>query len=575
MITGGGAMHLNDSMGNSPLLKVTYHHHEQAAAIAAEGYYRASGRPAAVVVTTGPGGTNAITGLLGQWTDSIPAIYISGQVKRETTISHYPELRIRQVGDQEVDIISVVNPLTKYAKTVTQPHEIRRVMDTAWQMATSGRKGPVWVDVPMDIQGAVADEDKMITTVEAIASPAAIAKDGDLDQVIALLMQSKRPVLLAGHGIRLADAQRDLRPLIERMGIPVVSSFNGFDLIPTDHPLFVGRIGTIGDRAGNFALQNADLLLSVGSRNNIRQVSYDWASYARHAKKIVVEIDEAELKKPTVIPDIPVLADAGDFLRRLFERLHGVALPDWQWWREWVYARKIKYPVVLADYEKIEQSVHPYYFVQRFTQQLSKEAMVVAGNGTACVVLFQAGHVKEGQRMFWNSGNASMGYDLPAAIGASVATGHGEVVCLTGDGSLQMNLQELATVKHLQLPIKLFVLNNGGYLSIRQTQTNYFQGRYVGCDEKSGLSFPDLRWIAAAYGFPYFRIDSHHALDQQIAEVLAVKGPVVCEVMLTHDYTFSPKLSSEKLPDGRMVSKPLEDMYPFLSEDELASNMLY
>ncbi len=575
MITGGGAMHLNDSVGNHPELHVTYHHHEQAASIAAEGYFRVSGKPAAVLVTTGPGGTNAITGLLGQWTDSIPAIYISGQVKQATTIASCPEWGVRQLGDQEVDIISVVRPLTKYAKTVTQPLEIKQMMDTAWRIATTGRMGPVWIDVPMDIQGAIIDEEKLMESDEMVKNVLVNVKEAEIHQVIELLTQAKRPVLLAGHGIRLAGAQGDFLHLIEQLGIPVLSTFNGFDLIPSNHPLYVGRIGTIGDRAGNFALQNADLLLSIGSRNNIRQVSYDWSTYARHAKKIIVDIDEAELNKPTVKPDLPIHADAGHFIRRLQALLQHITLLDWQWWREWTQTRKMNYPVVLTEYETIESMVHPYYFIKQLTDHLSNDAVVVAGNGTACVVLFQAGIVKKGQRIFWNSGNAAMGYDVPASIGASIATGNGEVICVTGDGSLQMNLQEFATVMHNQLPIKFIVLNNGGYLSIRQTQTNYFNGRYVGCDENSGISFPDLSKIASAYGFPYFRIDSHQGLDQQVANILSIQGPVVCEVMLTSEYTFSPKLSSEKLPDGRMISKPLEDMYPFLTTEELASNMLY
>lgn len=576
MITGGGAMHLNDSLGNCKEIEYLCNHHEQASAIAAEGYSRASGKLAVVVVTSGPGGTNTLTGVLGQWLDSVPVLYLSGQVKLETTIESCRDIGLRQLGDQEINITDIVKPFTKFAAIIKHPSQIRALLEQAIHHATHGRPGPVWLDIPLDIQGALVDEDKLpgYEAPESKARPEADPLPMHVSQTIEAMKQAKRPVLLAGHGIRLARAQSMFLELAEQTGMPVVSSFNGFDLIATDHPSFIGRIGTIGDRAGNFAVQNADLLLSLGSRNNIRQISYNWSAFARAARKIVVDIDPAELKKPTLQPDIAIHADALAFLRELKRQLETEQLPRWDDWRAWCIERKVRYPVVLPEYRSVSRWVHPYHFMDVLSECLEPGATVVAGDGTACVALFQAGKVKQGQRMFWNSGCASMGYDLPAGIGACFARGKQDTVCLAGDGSLQMNIQELQTVVHHQLPIKLFVLNNHGYKSIQQTQEAYFAGRYVGCGEGSGVSFPDICKVGRAYGLPVARIDRHDGLKEQIRQVLSTPGPVICEVMLTPDYTFAPKLSSERKPDGRIVSKPLEDMYPFLDREELKANLL-
>ncbi|MBI3073274.1 MAG: thiamine pyrophosphate-binding protein [Deltaproteobacteria bacterium] len=573
LITGGGAMHLNDAFGRQPGLSYTCNHHEQACAIAAEGYYRASGRMAAVQVTSGPGGTNTLTGVYGQWTDSIPALYISGQVKQETTVECCRELGLRQLGDQEATIVDIVRPVTKYAAIVKSARSIRAHLEKAFHEATTGRMGPVWLDVPLDIQGApIAD---------AAALPGFHAASGTFDRgamnervedLVAALAKSQRPVIVAGHGVRLAHAESELAAVIDRLKIPVICSLNGYDLVPTDHPSFIGRPGTIGTRAGNFALQNADLLLCLGTRNNIRQVSYTWGAFARAALKVVVDIDAAELNKPTVRPDLAIHADAGDFLRALLGRLDGVSFPAWGGWLEWCQARRNRYPV-LRDQPQHDGRVHPYVFIDTLTRALPEGATLVSGDGTASVALFQAGFVKRGQRVFCNSGCAAMGYDLPAAIGAAVALGGRDVVCLAGDGSLQLNIQELQTVAHHRLPIKLFVLSNQGYQSIRQTQETYF-GKFVGCSEESGLSFPNIERLATAYGLPTAVIERPEKLDDQVRAVLSRPGPVVCDVRLDVDYLFNPKLSSERKPDGRMVSKPLEDLSPLLPRDEFATNML-
>ena len=572
MISGGGAMHLNDSLGHGDGLTYACCHHEQACAIAAEGYYRASGRMAAVNVTTGPGGTNALTGVLGQWTDSIPALYLSGQVKQATTLAAAPGLGLRQLGDQECDILALVRPITKFAATVTRPQDVRRLLEEALHHARTGRPGPVWLDVPMDLQGALVDP----ATLEAFVLPEPdLAAVPHLDELMARLASAERPLLIAGHGIRLAGAQALFLEVAARLGLPVLTTFNGFDLIPTDHPLFIGRPGTLGTRAGNFALRNADLILTLGTRNNIRQVSYNWAAFAPGAFKVVVDVDPAELAKPTLRPDLPIQADALVFLTALAHRLadapQATARPAWL---AWCQARRDRYPVVPFDHPRGGEALDPYHFMEALGQVLPEGAVVVAGNGTACVALFQAGLVKPGQRQFWNSGTASMGYDLPAAIGAALARPGEPIICLAGDGSLQMNLQELQTLVHHQLPIKLFVLANGGYQSIRQTQDAFFEGRHVACGPDSGVSFPDPVLLAGAYGIPSNRITGPDDLPAGLRLALASEGPWLCEVQLDQACVFKPKTASVKLADGQMVSKPLEDMYPFLSKDELATNLL-
>ena len=573
MITGGGAMHLNDSIGRNPSLECVFHHHEQACAIAAEGYSRVTGGLAVVNVTTGPGGLNTLTGVMGQWTDSVPVLYVSGQVKFETTIQSHPSLKLRQLGDQEVDIISVVKPLTKFACSVRNPREIGKAIDRAIAIALSGRPGPVWVDVPMDVQGALVDESELEMYDQE-------DMEGSGDEIVSLLskaseliLRAERPVIVAGHGIRIAKAISEFFDLLSVMKVPVLSTFNGYDIIASDHPLFAGRIGTIGTRSGNFALQNSDLIISIGSRNNIRQVSYNWEFFGRLAKKIVVDIDPDELAKRTVVPDIPICGDAREFISGLLSDFKGKKLPDWSRWIDWCIARRDRYPVT-AEKQVQTDRVNPYLFIDALTRTMEEGDIAVAGNGTACVAFFQAGMVKKGQRVFWNSGCASMGYDLPAAIGACIGSNNRKTICIAGDGSLQMNIQELQTVAHRGLPIKIFVLNNGGYISIKQTQKNFFGLPYIGCDDSSGVSFPDLSKIAGAYGIGYMRIDSHDRIEKNIQSVLGDDGPCLCEVLLERDYIFSPKLSSEKKPDGRIISKPLEDMYPFLDRKEFAENMI-
>jgi acetolactate synthase I/II/III large subunit len=575
MISGGGAMHLNDSLGNYPKLKYWTNHHEQACAIAAEGYYRACGKMAVVNITSGPGGLNCLTGVLGQWTDSIPVLYISGQVKFETTLYSCKEIGLRQLGDQEVDIISIVKPLTKYAVVLDDPYNVKKVIEKAIFIANSGRKGPVWIDIPLNVQGAMIDETKL---VDNDFSEDNLSINGEelihkVNDIVKLILNAKRPIIIAGHGIRLSGAQKDFKQLLLSLKIPVVTTFNGIDLISTDHPNYAGRIGTLGNRSGNFALQNADLILCLGSRNNIRQTSYNWQDFGNRAVKVIVDIDPAELNKPTLKPDIPIQADIKRFCEIFLSFITKTSVPDFSTWMIWVKERLIKYPSVLTEF-KNSKDVHPYYFVKRLTELLASDSILVAGNGTACVAVFQAGEVKEGQRMFWNSGCAAMGYDLPASIGASIGTDKKDIICLAGDGSIQMNIQELQTLKQFNLPVKIFYLNNGGYISIMQTQDNFFEGRRVACDIKSGVSFPDIIKLGEAYEIPTYTISETIDIDSKLKIILNHPGPIICEVVLSQNYIFSPKVASEKMPDGRIVSKPLDDMFPFLERDEYNSNLV-
>lgn len=576
LVTGGGAMHLNDAIGRCRGLKHVCCHHEQACAMAAESYCRLTGKLAAVNVTTGPGGTNAITGVWGAWTDSIGMIVISGQVKFETVVRS-TNLPLRQLGDQELDIVQVAAPITKYAEMVTDPQTIRYHLEKALFLAKSGRPGPVWLDIPMNVQGALIDPDTLPGFDPAELGPV----DDDTarlpqlcEKIAQLCREAERPVIFAGSGVRLAGAQAALIALADRWGVPVVTAWNAHDLIWNDHPAFVGRPGTIGDRAGNFAVQNADFLLVLGSRLNIRQISYNWENFAYRAYKVVVDIDQAELKKPTIHPDLPVQANVADVLAQLLALPAQQAPAKHTEWLAWCRERTAKYPVVLPEYHDSADGINPYVFMEALFQHLPENQIVVTGDGTACVTSFQAAFLKPGQRLYTNSGCASMGYDLPAAIGAAFGSPSSDIVCLAGDGSIQMNLAELQTIKMHDLPVKLFVLNNQGYHSIRQTQQNYFPDNVIGCGTDSGLGFAPFSKLADACGFAYHAARSEAELSSAITGTLSGAGPQMCEVFLDLNQQFAPKVSSRKLEDGRMVSAPLEDMAPFLSREELQQNLI-
>lgn len=566
MVSGGGAMHLNDSLGR--YIPYTANHHEQACAIAAEGYARINQTLAVVNVTTGPGGLNCLNGVFGQWTDSVPVLYISGQVKYTTTMSSCPDLPLRQLGDQEVDIISCVKPLTKYAKMVTDPNEIKYHLDKAIYEATTGRMGPVWLDIPMNVQAAMIDEDNL----KEFVPPLKITYELHIDEVVNKLKSAKRPLIVAGHGLRLAHQEKQFLSFIEQTDIPVVTTFNGMDLLPTNHKNFGGRIGTVGQRAGNFTLQNADVILFLGTRNNIRQVSYNWENFAKNAYKIVVDIDKSELEKPLVTPDLKIVADLGEFLPELMNHFPKLECQKWLEFSKNLFA---KYDFQNnKDYHSKDSVINVYDFVHTLTDCMQDNDILVAGNGSACVCAHQTAIVKNNQRIFWNSGDASMGYDLPAALGACYQAKDGQnVVCLAGDGSIMMNIQELQTIAYNKLPIKIFVINNSGYSSIRQTQRNFFKGHMTGSGVDSGVSVPDFCKLAEGFGLKSVRISNPTNMDTEIRDILKMKEPVVCEVMVEKEYAFTPKLSAKKLPDGTMVSPSLEDMFPFLDRKEYEENM--
>ena len=574
MVTGGGAMHLNHSLGTSPALECVFNHHEQACAMAAEAYCRLTNRVSLVNVTSGPGGSNAITGVFGAWTDSIAMVVISGQVKYETTIPS-TGMRLRQYGDQEADIVGMVSPITKYAVMVTDPNAIRYHLEKAFFLATQGRPGPVWLDIPLDIQGAQIEP----STLSGF-DPAEVPAPGRSDSLIAIgetilnkIAAAKRPVLFAGGGVRISGMHAEFLRLAERLAIPVVTGWNAHDVVDNGNPYFVGRPGTVGDRPGNFAVQNSDLLLVLGSRLNIRQVSYNWSSFARHAYKIWVDIDDLELKKASVRPDMPVHADLGDLLPVLLELPYRGASSEHIEWLRWNKERQERYPVIQKDYFD-SKKINPYCFMGALFDLLDESQVVVSANGSACVTSFQAANIKPGQRLWTNSGCASMGYELPAAIGACVAMDRKKpVVCLAGDGSIMMNLQELQTIVGYDLPIKIFLLNNSGYVSIFQTQRNFFSGVEVGAGPKSGVTFPNFERLCVAFEIPFRRCADHSDMANAIRETLARPGPAVCELMVDEGVIFAPKLASKQLSDGRIVSPPLEDLAPFLPPDELRRNM--
>ncbi len=571
MVTGGGAMHLNHSFSTHPLLQVLYNHHEQACAMAAESHARLCGKPALVNVTTGPGGINTINGVYGAWTDSVPMVVVTGQVRFDTTLASTP-LPLRQLGDQEVDIVGMVTGITKYAAMVKNADDIRYHLERAASLVNSGRPGPVWLDVPMNVQGATVDPD-ILRGFDAPPSEGAALDESVLADIVGRLRAAKRPVLMVGGGIRASGMHREFLTLIDQLKIPVVTGFNAHDVLENAHPYYAGRPGSVGDRGGNFVVQNSDVLLVLGSRLNIRQVSYNWVSFAREAYKIMVDVDAAELHKPTLTIDHKVHADLRVFIPALTAYLSESPLAEPTSWVTWCRERVAKYPVVLPAYWETKDTVNPYCFMQTLSQSVGDNQIVVTADGTACVVSFQAWEVKSGQRMYSNSGSASMGYELPAAIGACLASGLQHIICLAGDGSIQMNIQELATIVHNKLPIKIFWLNNNGYHSIRQTQRNFF-GRFDGVGPESGVGIPDPEKLAYAYGLPFMRCSSHDQLAQTVSQFLSAPGFGLCEVVLDQAQDFSPKLSSKRLADGRMVSSPLEDMAPFLSDAELESNMI-
>lgn len=570
MVTGGGAMHLDDALGHQEGLRCIFNHHEQACSIAAEGYTRMTGKLAAVCVTSGPGGTNAITGVMGGWLDSIPMFIISGQVKRETTIWSCPELGLRQLGDQEFDIIHSVKNMTKYAVMLTNPVEVAYHMEKALYLALNGRGGPVWIDVPLDVQGAQVETDDLIHFDPVVEDPWKLPelKDELIDTVLAKIKVAKAPLILAGTGIRLGNAETEFLQLVEKLKIPVVTAWNANDTLEFDSPFFAGMPGTVGTRPGNFAVQNCDLLISLGCRLNIRMIGYNHYDFAKNAYKIIVDIDPRELQKPTIRPDMPVNADVKMFISALLEKEYSPAV-EHENWVNWCHQLVEKYPATQSEYYNNGNAlINPYVFMDKLFAKLDPDDRIICGNGSACVITFQAGKIQQGQRMFTNSGCAAMGYGLPAALGVAVSDNTKRTICIDGDGSVMMNVQELATIAHNKLNVKLIVLNNNGYHSIRQTQTNLFQPPFIGIDGESGVGFPDFGKLADAFGIQFFSLNSEKNCSAVLDEMLKSDGPCLCEAVVDPTQNFAPKSSSKVLPDGRITSPSLDDMAPFLPREE-------
>jgi acetolactate synthase-1/2/3 large subunit len=570
MLSGGGAMHLNDSLGRCEGLQYVCNLHEQAVSIAAEAHARVTNQLSAAMVTTGPGGTNAVTGVAGAWLDSTPVIFISGQVKRADLKR---DSGVRILGVQEIDIVSIVSSITKYAVTVEDPQQIRYHLEKAAYLALTGRRGPVWIDIPLDVQAAQLDPDKLPGFTPPPAAAPADNLHEQIQKLLHLLQKSERPVLLAGNGIRSAGAESSFLKVVDSLGIPVLTTWLGLDLIADAHPLCFGRPGSLAPRGANFTLQNADLLLIVGSRLDMAMTAYAHDRMARGAMKIMVDIDPAEIRKMRTPIHLPIVADAGAFLKELNTCAANLQPDRWQAWvarcREW----KARYPLVLPEHREMPGFLSMYHFSEILSDALAPGDVIVPGSsGFAIEIFLLCLKIKEGQRCFHNRGTGSMGFALPAAIGAAVASGK-RTVCVDGDGGFQMNIQELATVERLGLPIKCFVINNDGYASIRASQNGYFK-RLVGADRTSGVTLADLGKVTAAYGLPFRKISGKTDLAAQVADVLAADGPVICEVMVAPNEERIPRASSYIRPDGSMGSKPLEDLYPFLAREEFLANMI-
>lgn len=574
-VCGGGSMHLDDSFGHHPKLQFVATHHEQGAAMAAEAYARLNGLGCALV-TTGPGGTNALTGVACAWVDSIPVIFLSGQVTSDTLLE---STGLRQYGVQETDIVSLVEPITKHAITVRHAEDIRFELERAVFLAQFDRPGPVWIDIPLDVQSKRIDPSAVLSfDAGRAALPAAYAYG--MEPCLQLLREAKRPVLIAGNGIRLAGADAEFRKLVDVLGIPVVTSWAAADMLWSAHPHHIGHSGIFGDRASNFAVQNADLLLVIGCRLSVPQMGYVGKTFAREAKIIMVDIDMREFTKPSLRVDLGIRSDAKAFLHALLSKLDGWSLqraaawhnglPDW--WLVRCQQWKAKYPVISPEYARSTVGVNSYHFVDELSKHLRHDAVVVVDTGASFTCTFQAAMMKFGQRWINDFGHAAMGYALPASVGAAFATGR-KVVCLVGDGGLQMNIQEFATIAHHKLPIVIFVFSNGGYLTMQHTFQNHF-GRNTGVDSDSGISFPYLEYIANAYGIGRSYIGCYDNLDAGIEEVLLKNEPWICEIGMAYNQPLIPRSSSFKRPDGSITSKPLEDMFPFLPRDEFKANMI-
>lgn len=568
-ISGGGNRFLADAIGKSPKLRYICNHHEQAVSMAVEAYTRVKGVGAGIV-TTGPGVTNALTGVYGAWTDSTPCVFLSGQVEQKYVKGNS---ELRQLGVQEVDAIATVKPFTKYAEMIKDPDNILYHLEKAFYIAHSGRPGPVWLDVPLDIQRAEINP-KNLRSYQKEETRTRIDEnlEDKVSKTIEYLEKSERPVLYVGQGIRLSKALNEYEELISRIRIPILVSWNAADLIEDNHPLYIGRFGMFGQRAANFAVQNSDLFLSIGSRLSISQTGYNFKAFAREARKIVVDIDPIELNNKPIKPDIPICSDAKEFLKELNKQLKGNM--KWERWLDKCYDWKNKFPNVPQAYRNQEEFVNSYVFIEELSDLMNEGEVITTDMGTSFTGTYQAIKIKKGQRIITSMGAASMGWGLPGSIGACIANNRNRTICISGDGGLQMNIQELQTVKHYNLPIKLFVLNNEGYLTIKEMQDRGHNGLYVGSDPKSGVSCPDIVKVSEAYGLPADRVNNHKDLLVKIKKSLDYNGPFVLDIIMDPHQALEPRVISKTGKSGKKFPAPLEEMSPQLSKEELTENMI-
>ncbi|MGZ5004554.1 MAG: thiamine pyrophosphate-binding protein [Chthoniobacterales bacterium] len=572
MVTGGGIMHLVDSVGRHAGMRYICNNHEQACAIAAEAYARTRRGVGACLVTTGPGSTNALSGIAGAFVDSVPVIVISGQVRRDI-IADYAKLR--QLGPQEINIEPMARPVVKYFKTLMDPAMLRYELECAWQHATSGRPGPVWINIPLDVQGADFDETSAPAYEEPGAEHSLVKSElqSKVKEVIEMLQQAKRPVLIGGNGVHLGGAHEAFVRFVEKIGAPVLSTTGGMDLLDESHPLYMGRFGPTGQRRANFTLQNSDLMITVGASMSIGSIGFNTAGFAPKAKRIMVSVDPNEMEKPNFKPDLNVAADAGRFFEEFLAQANGTSFEFSSAWRDACTNWKQRYPTITPDYYADKEHVNSYVFARALSDALDTKDVVVTGNSLDIVSIIQSFVIRLGQRVFTNINYGSMGWDLPGAVGACVGAGRQRTCLMTGDGSVQFNIQEMMTVRANNLPVKIFVLNNAGYESIRATQRNFFNSHFVGSDFKTGIGNPDWEKLAAAYRFGYERIANNDEIAAKLPNVLNNPEPFLCELNLSPDQPRSPKTMSVRREDGSFETRPLEDMFPFLPREEVWENM--
>lgn len=563
MLVGGGAMHLNDSAGSHPGINYVCCLHEQACAMAAESYARCKRDLGVAIVTTGPGVTNTVTAIGAAWIESTPLFVISGQVKRADSLEN---TGVRSMGVQELEVIPIVESITKYAVKLKDPKMVRYELEKCVAIARQGRPGPVLLDVPLDVQASFVEEDSLASYNDEYKNPVIMAET--LDEVVKLLETAKRPVFYGGGGVYMSNASDAFVQLAEKFNVPVMTTWNGIDIIWNDHPLYVGRPGAIGQRAANFIIQSCDLLVTFGTRLASLQTGFNYDDYARDAKMIMIDIDPTELDKAKLHPYLKVECDVKDFIEQMLKQ--NVDIPDHQ---NWIRACKDvvdQFPNINDDWRKVDEPANSYLLVESISKQMNSEDVYCGGRAGTCVdTIIHAFQVKKGQRVIVTKGLSSMGYGLPAAIGAAVAYSGKKIVCDNGDGGFVMNIQELAVVKHLNLPLKIFVLNNHGYATIVSTQTNVFKGHFVGCNSDSNLELGDIKAVAEAYGIKTYSIAKNSEIDKVVAEVLNYDGPVLCDVNISIVQPIQPRQASFKNEKGQMQSRPLEDMRPFLEREEI------